>query len=118
MTIKSKLKTIAENVDPVSRMRLAAAVLYKNRIVSIGTNQYKTHPMMKRFCKNPEAIFLHAEVDAIYKASKILTEKEFKKSKLVVVRVKRDGSYGLAKPCDGCQECIDYYNIKKVEYTL
>jgi cytidine deaminase len=116
--IQTKLRAIAQEVEPVSRMRLAAAILYKNKIVSIGTNKYKTHPVMKKFCKNPDAIFLHAEVDAIHKATKLLTLKQLEKATLVVVRVKQDGSSGLAKPCAGCQDCIDHYKLKEVVYTL
>jgi tRNA(Arg) A34 adenosine deaminase TadA len=71
--ILQRLKEVAEDSEPVSKVRLAAAILYKNKIVSIGRNQYKTHPIMLRFCKNPEAIYLHAEVDAINRAKKILT---------------------------------------------
>lgn len=115
--IRNKLKALAEDVEPVSRVRLVAAVLYKNKIISIGKNQYKTHPVMKKFGRNSEAIYLHAEIDAINKAAKLLSEKQFKKSHLYVVRVKKDGSLGLAKPCNGCQKCIDHYNINTVEYT-
>lgn len=116
-TTLQKLKEVAEDSEPVSKVRLAAAIVYKNKIVSIGRNQYKTHPIMLRFCKNPEAIFLHAEVDAINKATKILNKNELAKATLVVLRIKKDGSYGMAKPCEGCQDCINHYNIKKVFYT-
>jgi tRNA(Arg) A34 adenosine deaminase TadA len=117
LKIKNKLKELAKDVEPVSRVRLVAAVLYKNKIISIGKNQYKTHPAMIKFGKNSEAVYLHAEVDAINKASRVLNEKQFKKASLYVVRVKKDGSLGLAKPCTGCQKCIDHYNINSVEYT-
>jgi len=115
--ILQKLKEVAEDSEPVSKVRLAAAILYKNKIVSIGRNQYKTHPIMLRFCKNPEAIYLHAEVDAINRAKKILTVSELSKATLVVIRIKKDGSYAMAKPCEGCQDCINHHNIKKVFYT-
>jgi deoxycytidylate deaminase len=115
-TVMKKLLKIAEKVEPVSKARLAAAILYKKKIVSVGTNKYKTHPIMYKFKKNDQAIFLHAEVDAIVKASKKLTEKQMGKAELIVVRVLNDGTPAISKPCDGCKLCISDYNIKKTYY--
>lgn len=116
------LRIVAEDIEPVSNARLAAAILYRNRIISIGFNQMKSHPFAAEYCKNPDAIFLHAETDAIFKAKKKLTEKEMSKSTLVVVRVKSDARgnkiFGIAKPCFGCESCISDYNIKTLIYTL
>ena len=115
------LKVVAEDVDPVSNARLAAMILYKGKLVSVGFNQLKSHPFAAKYSKHPEAIYLHAEVDAINKAKKKLTEAELKKSTLIVVRVKKDlkgvVSYGIAKPCPGCAGCIGDHGIKTVIYT-
>jgi deoxycytidylate deaminase len=115
------LFSIAEDVVPVSNARFAAAVIYKNRVISIGTNQYKTHPFASKYAKNPSAIFLHAEADAILKATKRIGQKEMSKSMLVVVRVKYDRAgnpmFGLSRPCVGCVECIKDHGIKTVAYT-
>lgn len=115
------LKVVAEDVVAVSNARLAAAVFYKGKVVSIGVNQHKTHPFAAKYCRHPEAIFLHAEVDAINKAKKKLTEQELKKATLVIVRVKQDVNkkteFGIAKPCNGCEKCIEAHGIKNVIYT-
>lgn len=115
------LKTVATDLEPVSRARLAAAVIFKGKIVSIGFNQYKTHPFAAKYGRNPDAIYLHAEHDAINKAKRRLTENELKKSTLIVVRVKNENdgkiTFGIAKPCAGCAQCISDHKINTVIYT-
>jgi deoxycytidylate deaminase len=115
------LKPIAEDMEPVSNARLSAMIVYKNRIISIGVNQKKTHPFAAKYSKNPDAIYLHAEAAAILSAKKKLTDAELKKSTLIICRVKYDRKFntifGIAKPCSGCEKCIEYYGIKTVIYT-
>ena len=38
---------LARDVKPVASARLAAAILYKNEIMSFGFNSNKTHPFQK-----------------------------------------------------------------------
>jgi deoxycytidylate deaminase len=118
------LSKIAESVDPFPNVRLASALVYKNEILSIGTNKNKSHPFQKKYAPNVEAIFLHAETDAIYNAMRRYNTEMLSKSKLYVYRAKwvndqRDHFIqGLAKPCSGCQRAIANFNIKHVCYTL
>lgn len=118
----ASLKLIAEDVVPVSKARLAAMILYKGKAVAYGFNQWKTHPFAAKYGRHEEAIFLHAETDAILKASKRLTETELKKTTLIICRVRQDAAlqscFGIAKPCAGCAKCIEEYGIKRVIYTL
>jgi|SaaInl33SG_5_DNA_1037386.scaffolds.fasta_scaffold27566_2 tRNA(Arg) A34 adenosine deaminase TadA len=102
---------------------LAAAVVYRGKVITRGNNQKKSHPIQQQFAKKPEAIFLHAEVDALYKASKVLTPKQLAKATLYIARKKhprprtRELVWGLSKPCKGCQKAIEHYKIKEVVYT-
>lgn len=117
------LKPIAEDVSPVSSARLSAMLVYKGKVIAVGVNQYKSHPFAAKYSKNKESIYLHAEADCILKASRKLTPAELKKSILYVCRVKYNSSvkgsfvFGKAKPCAGCEECIQAHGIKKVIYT-
>ena len=112
------LSDVAKDIDAVSKARVVACVVYKNKIVSIGMSQYKTHPFQNEFKKNDHAIFLHAEVDAINKAKKRLTNAEMAKSSIYICRVKKfNTQFGIAKPCSGCEACINAHGIKKVYYT-
>ena len=116
------LLKVATDVTPVGAAKVAAAVLYKGRVVAIGVCRYKSHPYQKQFGRNPHSIYLHAEVDALIKAKRRLTPNELARSTLLVVRVKRSGSGGPfipgnAKPCEGCQRAIRELGVKNVIYT-
>lgn len=125
--MKKKYWNILEKVaiasDPVGRARLAACLVYKNELISIGTNKYKTHPFAKKFRKNDNAQCLHAEIDAIKNALRIVDVDFLTKCTMYVLRVKhpdhdhRKFVHGLAKPCSGCQQAIDTFDLKKVYFT-
>ena len=124
MNIKRQLnilKTIAEDVEPVSNARLAAMVFYKGKPISFGVNLKKTHPFAAKYSKNPDAIYLHAEASAILAAKKRLSDVEMRKATLIVCRVKCDiegnTNYAIAKPCEGCSKCIEDHGIKTLIYT-
>lgn len=111
-----------ENPGVRSRYKMAAGVVYKKHLIATGINQYKSHPLMSEFGKNEEAIFLHAEIDAIKNALRLITPKQLSKCDLYIVRVKRDKSlkhyvHGLAKPCDGCRRAIEAFELRNVFYT-
>ena len=118
------LSKVAESVEPFARARLAAGLVYKNDIISIGTNKNKSHPFQKKYGTNSDAIFLHAETDAIYNAIRKYDAEIVSKSTLYVYRIKWENEKkrrlisGLAKPCVGCQRAIATFNIKNVCYSL
>lgn len=106
------------------KMKLAATIVLRNEVISIGFNSDKSHPLQKRFCKNPDSIFKHAEVDCIVKALKIVDEEDLKNATLYVYRVKRkhkgDTAWvsGKAEPCPGCQKAIEHFGIKRTVFSL
>lgn len=118
------LAKLASNSVPVGCARVTAAIVYKNEIISFGNNSRKTHPLQAKFSKNNESIQLHAEIDAIKNALKIISQHELSKSVLYVCRVKffdetrRKMIFGISKPCIGCARAIANFNITKIVYTL
>lgn len=113
---------LAQDVEPVSRARIVAAIVHRNKIISYGFNQLKTHPMAARFSKHPEARFLHAEVSAIRNCIKKHGSDILQKSSLFVARAKQrndsdDFYWGMAKPCIGCSKAISTFKIPTVIYT-
>jgi tRNA(Arg) A34 adenosine deaminase TadA len=106
-----------------NQFKLSAGITYGKSLIATGVNSYKTHPMMKQWGMTSNTICLHAEIDAIKNALKLVTPSELAKCNMYIVRVKRpDHSndswvHGLAKPCDGCQRAIASFNIKRVFYT-
>lgn len=115
--ILNVLSSVASSVDRVANARLAAGLLYKGDFVSIGTNQSKSHPFQAQFTKHHEAIYLHAETDAIKNGLKVLSLTELSKCTLFVCRIKQDQSFGLARPCEGCMRAIANFDIRRVYYT-
>ena len=106
---------------------LGAVLVGKNRLLSFGTNQPKTHPFQAQFAKKPEALFLHAENAAINNALRQMSMEELRKLKttLYVARIKRKTTRAgapiiraLAKPCIGCTDAINAFNINRVVYTV
>lgn len=94
------------------------AIIYdrKGRIVSVGKNSYiKTHPLQAKLgaaTGNPEAIYLHAEVDALIRL------RDWKKAhKIVIARYGKSGNPLLAKPCQACQRAITMAGIELVDHT-
>ena len=112
-----------QNSNSLSRAKLAASLVLRNEIISIGYNSYKTHPLQKRFSKNIEAIFKHAEVDCIINALRHVDSADLERATLYVYRVKKltkDHDYwsdGYSEPCCGCKQAISHFKIKKVLYS-
>lgn len=115
------LRTIIDDLPGVNSVKMASAVVYKNKIVAIGYNQLKSHPFQAEYAKNEHAIFLHSETHAINNALKRLSRKELSRSTLIIARVKKNEDmqdvFGLARPCRGCQKCIERHDIRKIIYT-
>lgn len=119
------LSTIAEDVIPVGHAKIAAAIVYKGEILSIGVCSYKTHPFQKMNGRNPMSIHKHAEIDALIKCQSKIRKRgiSLKKCTMYIARVKRPNAMadwyvpGLAKPCDGCMRAIQEAGITKIIHT-
>ena len=96
----------------------------RNKILSIGINRDKTHPINRR---NPKfgdegqdiscTKLTCAELVAINR-SKNQKNIDYPKTKMINIRIKRDGSLGLGRPCESCQSLLNYFGIKEVYYSL
>ena len=115
--IEGRLKRDALATKPVRNSKHAAAICYKGQIITLGTCQKKTHPMMMKYQDRPERIYLHAEIDAIIKFINMYGTKPLKKCSLVVVRVNNEGELMPSKPCKGCQKAIKAFKIKEVIWS-
>lgn len=115
------LRLIARDVAPVAQARIAAAVVFKKEIIALGVCKKQTHPLQKRFAKNPQSLFLHAEVDALRNVLRKHSPKILTECSLYVARVKFGpcGEFvdGLSKPCRGCQKAIAYFKIPNVYWS-
>ena len=114
----------AKETEAVSGARIAACIVFKKTLVIIGTNQEKTDPWAARFAKNDEANSPHAEVQTIKNAINHFRGdyEAIAGATMYICRAKRDGIggkwiWGLAKPCSGCMEAINFFKLKRVVYS-
>lgn len=121
--ILNNLKVLAHSGSH-PKVWIASALVHRNRIISYGVNKMKTHPYQRKYGRNADAIFWHAETSAIFNADKRVGFDKFKNSVLYIARVKYDSCEknnfisGLAMPCVGCMKCIKDYGIGAVIYTI
>ena len=127
LTMKDNHYDIIESLAVLSRdniefsnVRISACIVHKGEIISYGFNQRKTHPVQAKFNKdtNRFKIHLHAEIDAILKASRYSPNLDLSKCSIYIVRILRNNKIALAKPCIGCQKAIKHYSIKEVFYSI
>lgn len=119
------LFTKAATLGEVGNSRVAASIVMYNRIIAFGINQYKTHPLQKKFGKNNQCVHLHAEICAIKNALRFIQKSDLLNCTLYIARAKYQDEtkqqfiHGLAKPCaNGCERAIETLGIKKVVYTI
>lgn len=125
--LTEKVIAFAKTVENDYTYKIAAAIIYKNKIIKLSHNEIKSHTFQKQYAKNEHAIYFHAETSVIHKARKILGDEKLKKATLIVARVSQIRSKAQqklmghniaeAKPCEGCESCIKDFGIKKVIYT-
>lgn len=121
---KQKYMNYAVKIAKLSnfyKTRVGCIAIYKNRIISIGYNSYKTHPLQAKFnvYRNFERgrinDYQHAEINCL---SHILDLNiNFGKVDLYVVRILKDDSIALAKPCRACQKMIEEMGIGNVYWS-
>lgn len=86
----------------------------RNKIMSMGKNNTKkTHPRAARL--RYWSCGVHSELDAILKFPS--APKKICKSKVVNVRIKKDGSIGMSKPCIHCQKLLKSFGIDEALHT-
>ena len=103
--------------NPTKFQKMGAVITYKGKVIAVGLNSNKSHPMQKKYGKNSKSIFLHAEIDAIKNGLRNHKKEDFKNFEIHVARCMKNGLPGMAKPCRGCQKAIDEYLFKAVHWT-
>jgi len=89
-------------------------IIYKNKIISFGwNNARKSHPIAKIYGHRYHCI--HAELHAINNLYR--RDIRLDKIKLANVRIFKDGSFGISKPCDVCCKLLLDLNINDIWYT-
>lgn len=88
----------------------------RGRVISTAVNSYsRTHPIQAYFSNKagkPEAVYLHAEIAALLRCG------DRPVYRIEVERYKKDGSPGLAQPCEACLFAIKKWGVCKVTFTI
>lgn len=107
------------------KTKLAAAVYYKGKRISLGLNNDKTAPIVKDFshliytetekkwCPPTQ----HAEIDAILKAKRIIGDLTGC-TLYIAHRNQNTGCASLACPCNMCRAIAIREGISKIIYTV
>ena len=98
--IENKITKYTDIAMPISLeiprpKKHVSIIIRKNEIVSIGTNNFRTHPMAKKLGYRFDEV--HSELDALlrYKGPK-------DNLKLINYRFNRFGNMRMSKPCCKC----------------
>lgn len=105
------LAFLAEGTAQQGLMReRIGAIAQRGKSIFEGVNSLVTHPVQARlnYYLNPFKKFLHAEISAMIHA-------KWEAERVVVVRLLHDGSWGMCKPCEGCQRAL--HGVSEVWYS-
>jgi deoxycytidylate deaminase len=94
------------------RCRHFAFILNKNKIISIGKNSKKSHPINQKYGYF-DGSGLHAEACAVIKSGKV----DHTKNTLVTFRIDRNDNLAMGKPCKHCQKLLKDVDFKEIYYT-
>lgn len=114
-------KQVAEMSD-FKKCKIGCVVVYKGKIIGMGFNTNKTHPLQKEYNKlrfkgdsNPHS--MHAEIHALMPLRN--TDIEWNKVSIYVYRIskKYPGCPALSRPCPSCMAYMKSLDIKNIYYT-
>ena len=94
--------------------RVGAVLMKNNHALASGFNQLRHQGTIKTSHWKGS---LHAEVACLIDALRKVPKSKIRGTTLVVVRLKRDGTLGLAFPCKDCYDLIESFGIKRVIFS-
>jgi deoxycytidylate deaminase len=102
------------------RCRHFSFILDRNRIISIGMNSTKTHPLNLKYNyvnKDNKSISdivgTHSELNAVIR----LGEEDCSRLTLINTRINRNNMLDYSAPCSGCSDMIKQLNFKNVYFS-
>lgn len=110
----SILKASRQAENSTYKQRVGAVLVKGNRLIASGYNQIRGHRSLR---SNHWDNALHAEMHCLLNALKSVSIEDIAGSTMFVSRIKRDGSTGLALPCDNCFEILQKFRIRRIIFT-
>lgn len=102
------------------RIKIGCCVVKKNRILAVGINLLKSHPMQKYYnrqrCMDINKIYnhIHAELDAVLK---VYDKVELKNADIYIYREDHIGIKRMCRPCPACMYMLKKYRLRYIYYT-
>jgi deoxycytidylate deaminase len=113
--ILKKIEEVAFALEPANRTDChffhVAAIFKRNKILSIGQNSFKTHPIAQKYGHRNNS--LHAEISSAIRYG----NDDFSGLSMAVLRISRQHKLALSKPCEHCQKFLLDTNLKNIFYT-
>ena len=109
----NQLEKYLLRVPRQTRAHVGAMLVYRGCIIATGHNQLKSHPLQATY-KNYR-IYLHAEIDALRKALRVIGEDDLAQCHLYVLRLKKGDKgwiRGCAKPCQDCMSVLVGFGLQ------
>lgn len=115
MKVLKKIEEIGYALVPANRKDSqffhVAAIFQRNKILSIGQNSFKTHPLAKKY--GHKGFCTHAEASSIIRHG----VEDCTGLNIAVLRIDRRNCLTVSKPCLACESLINDCNFKNVYYT-
>lgn len=93
------------------KQRVSAVIFKGKRVIAVAHNAVRSNKIPYKFKNFLESS--HAECQAIIKARRGL-----KGYDILVIRLNRSGDLMLAKPCEFCQDFIDFVGIRNTFFSI
>lgn len=107
-------RAVSAAENSIDNYRVGAVVARGNVCLSTGFNRgWKTHPLQAEMTPDRYYKGLHAEIDALRKLRK-RTDSGWT---IYVARIKKNGDWGMARPCNVCMRFLRKMGVTKVVYT-
>ena len=121
MQFFEKAAEVAATSD-FEKYHLGCVAVLKNKIIAASPNKLKTHRIQAeydRFRYKCDSDFknmhsLHAEIACI---NMIKRDIDYRDLELYIVRLRKNGEYGLARPCQSCFQYILEKGIWRINYS-
>lgn len=115
----------ARNIAEMSsaRQRVGAVVVQGKKVLSARHNSERSHPLQAKYDKlrdfnpgsNPKHS-VHAEINCL---APLIGDPDidWARAEVYVYRLRRDQSYGMARPCPACMQLLKDCGIRHLFYT-
>lgn len=110
---------LGHDFDNSMSFRLAATIVKSGKPIATGFNSFQSNGFVDYYTAKMKSVrnshTTHAEMDAVLRARNVT---DLAGTKIYVVRIMADGTYGMARPCEICETILFRYGIKRAIYSI